>query len=86
MNKYNDVTSFFYYMWNAWCEKECQIAFANSTSNWKHFWDKWCGICEAYGTRGAAERFFAELSHGNRELLVNRAVELYDGDEMKPTE
>lgn len=28
---------------------------------------------------GAAERFYAELSDNNRELLVNRAVALYDG-------
>ena len=27
----------------------------------------------------AAERFYAELSDNNRELVVNRAVTLYDG-------
>lgn len=27
--KRNDVASFFYYMWNAWSEEECEIAFSN---------------------------------------------------------
>lgn len=26
----NDVTSFFYYMWNAWGKEECEVAFKNS--------------------------------------------------------
>ena len=31
----------------------------------------------------AAERFYAELSDNNRELLVNRAVALYDGKALR---
>lgn len=74
--KNNDVTSYFFYMWNAWCEKECRRAFAGG--DWKHFWNKWLGICNTYGTKGAAERFYAELSNYNRDLLVSRATEVYD--------
>ena len=79
--KCNQVTAFMFYMWNAWCESECRLVWKDG--NWKHFWDKWCGICKAYGTYGAAERFYAELSHGNRNLLVQRAVECFEGDEPK---
>ena len=32
---------------------------------------------------GAAERFYAELSDNNREMLVNRAVALYDGKAIR---
>lgn len=79
MDNTNVVSSFFYYMWNAWCEEECMVAFSNSTCNWRHFWEKWCGICNKHGVWGAAERFYAELSDCNRELLVNRACKVYNG-------
>ena len=79
--KGNQVTAFMFYMWNAWCKEECKRAF--SGHGWQHFWSKWCGICEAYGVHGAAERFYAELSNGNRNLLVGRAIEAYEGDEPK---
>lgn len=74
----NDVTSFFMYMWNAWDENECRKAFAESDCNWQHFWNKWCSIYDRYGVNGAAERFYAELSNSNRDLLVKRATECYD--------
>ena len=35
----NIVTSFFFYMWNAWGEEECKIVFGNMSG---HFWEKWC--------------------------------------------
>ena len=77
----NDVASFFYYMWNAWCKVECEIVFVE---NAKHFWDKWAGICSYLGTSsGATERFFAELSGHNQDLLVKRATELYAGRTSK---
>lgn len=76
--KNNDVSSFFYYMWNAWCEEECRIAFSQANCGWRHFWEKWCGICDRHGVRGAAEIFFAELSDTNQDLLVKRACEVYD--------
>ena len=70
-----DVTSFFYYMWNKWSEEECKVVF-----NDPHFWNKWC---EAYdtmkGPRGAAELFYMMLSDTNRDKLVKRALECYDG-------
>lgn len=79
MDKPNVVASFFYYMWNAWCEEECMAAFVNSTCPWSHFWGKWCGICDKHGVWGAAEMFYAELSDENREFLVNRACQVYNG-------
>lgn len=79
----NDVTSFFFYMWNAWCEEECKKAFSDRGNNWQHFWSKWCGICEKHSVYGAAERFYAELSPKNRNLLVERATEVYEGDSEK---
>jgi hypothetical protein len=74
--KKNDVSSFFYYMWNSWCEEECRIVFASE--GWQHFWNKWSSAYNEGGVRGASERFFAELSLSNQDLLVKRAIELYD--------
>ena len=34
----NAVSSFFYYMWNAWSKEECKIVFGGM---YKHFWEKW---------------------------------------------
>lgn len=79
----NDVTSFFFYMWNAWCKEECQKAFSAPGNDWQHFWNKWLAICEKYSVYGAAERFYAELSNHNRDLLVKRATEVYEGDSEK---
>ncbi len=79
----NEVTSFFYYMWNAWCAEECQKTFSAPFNDWKHFWSKWCGICKTHGVYGAAERFYAELSNHNRDMLVKRATEVYEGDGEK---
>lgn len=81
--KANDVTSFFFYMWNAWCEEECKKAFSASGNNCQHFWNKWLGICKEHSVYGAAERFYAELSCHNRDLLVKRATEVYEGDSEK---
>ena len=74
----NDVTSFFFYMWNAWCKEECEKAFEKSQCEWQHFWNKWCAFYNQYGSDGAIPRFYAELSDYNRDLLVKRATELYD--------
>ena len=71
----NTVSSFFYYMWNAWSEEECKAVYGNM---YPHFWEKWC-VATDKGTFGAAERFYLELSEDNRRLLVERAVSIYDG-------
>ena len=71
----NAVSSFFYYMWNAWSKEECEIVFGNM---YRHFWDKWSSLSDK-GIFGAAERFFSELSEKYQKLLVERAVALYDG-------
>ena len=75
----NAISSFFYYMWNAWGETECKIVFGGMH---KHFWGKWNALADK-AIFGAAERFYAELSDNNREMLVNRAVVLYDGKAIR---
>lgn len=79
----NDVASFFYYMWNAWCERECSIAFEHSQCGWQHIWNKWSAACKRNDLQifGAAEIFFSELDAENQDLLVNRAIELYNRKE-----
>ena len=74
----NDVTSFFFYMWNKWRREECEVVYGKGCLS-SHFWNKWVYICKQYGTYGATERFYAELSENNRALLVARAIECYDG-------
>lgn len=34
----NAVSSYFYYMWNTWCEEECRTVFKEM---YPHFWEKW---------------------------------------------
>lgn len=75
----NDVTSFFYYMWNKWCESEAKIVFADSCGGWKHYWNKWCYFCNEYGCRSAVDMLYGELDEGNRNKLVARALECFDG-------
>lgn len=75
----NDVASFFYYMWNCWCEQECAAAFEQSECGWKHLWNKWTTACyRNKSVFGASEIFFSELSCHNQDLLVKRATEMYD--------
>lgn len=74
----NDVSSFFYYMWNKWSKEECQVVF--KSLGWEHFWDKWVAACDAKGgALGASEIFFANIDNSSRILLIKRACLLYDG-------
>lgn len=75
----NDIASFFYYMWNAWGEDECRAAFEQATCGWQHLWNKYCQYSAENGRYGAAEEFFANLDEKNQKLLVNRALEMYNG-------
>lgn len=72
----NIVSSFFYYMWNKWSEQECLIVFGESGIS-HHLWTKWCSIANK-NLNGAAEGFFAALDNKCRELLVSRALKLYN--------
>lgn len=73
--KENIISSFFYYMWCRWDQKECITIFGPMS---EHFWSKW--LTSANNTpRGAAERFYADLSTNNRQQLIQRACQLYDG-------
>ena len=79
----NDVTSFFYYMWNKWCESEAEIVFADSCGGYKHYWNKWVYFCNEYGCRAAVDMLYGELDEGNRNKLVARAIKCYDGMKEK---
>lgn len=80
-SKYKEtiVSSFFYYMWNAWDKSECQKVFG---WEYNHFWSKWVHFTKDTAW-GAAEKFYAELCHNNREKLVNHACLIYDGNRRK---
>ncbi|MFS2826827.1 hypothetical protein [Parabacteroides distasonis] len=39
----NAVSSFFYYMWNAWSKEECKVVFGDM---YRHFWDKWSALAD----------------------------------------
>lgn len=78
-DKENSVSSFFFYMWNAWCEEECKVVYG---WEYAHFWNKWCHSAKDT-PQGAAEKFYAELTTGNRQKLVKRSSELYDGSKKR---
>ena len=44
----NAVSSFFYYMWNAWCEEECKVVYGDM---YRHFWEKWSLMTDKRGSR-----------------------------------
>jgi hypothetical protein len=75
----NIVSSYFFYMWNAWCKEECKAVFG---WEWEHFWNKWCGRHKK-NPYGATEGFYDDLSINNRVKLVNHACEIYDGSKRK---
>jgi hypothetical protein len=77
----NKATSLLFYMWNRWCLEECKIVFKDG--DWNHFWNKWCGYNSEYGRFGAVEDFYASLTNDNRDKLVRRACEMYDGSREK---
>ncbi len=78
MNK-NDVSSFYYYMWNAWGKEECAIAFKDAACGWMHLWDKFSLYYNRFKDYDAAiGSFYANLSEDNQDLLVKRATELYN--------
>lgn len=82
-SKYNEtiVSSFFFYMWNAWCKEECEKAFGNE---YDHFWQKWCGITSVNKSAlGAAEQYYCYLSDNYREKLVKRACEVFEGSSRR---
>lgn len=77
--KENIVSSYFFYMWNAWCKEECEKIFSWESP---HFWEKWCKFAKDTAW-GAAEKYYADLSDGYRRLLVKRACEVYDGNSRR---
>lgn len=47
----NAVSSYFYYMWNTWCEEECKTVFKEM---YPHFWEKWSLMTDK-GVFGASD-------------------------------
>lgn len=78
-NKENTVSSFFFYMWNAWSKEDCEKIFG-----WEylHFWEKWCKFAKDTAW-GAAEKYYADLSDSYRVMLVKRACEIYNGNSRR---
>ena len=74
----NDVTAFFYYMWNEWNEKEAAIIFSDSCGGYKHYWNKWVHYSEEYGHRSAVDLLYGDLDESNRNKLVKRALDWCD--------
>jgi hypothetical protein len=79
----NDVASFFYYMWNSWSKEECMEAFFLASCEWEHYWNKWVHFSKTLGTDAAISRFFASLDNDAQDLLVKRALELYNRKSKK---
>lgn len=73
------VSSYLYYMWNAWDKNECEKVYGHA---YLHFWNKWCDFAKK-DVYSAAEKFYAELTECNREPLVKRANEVYHGSKRK---
>lgn len=83
MNEKKVIESFFYYMWNAWCQYECHLVFCGACGGWEHYWRHYEEYYKMYGCEGAISKFFAYLDGENRTRLVTRALELYDGSSNK---
>lgn len=79
--KKNDVTTFFYYMWNAWSKSECERIFPPNLAD--HFWGKWMESRYWNNGYGSAEKFYSELDTPYQNALVKRAKELYNGKNPK---
>lgn len=78
----NDVSSFFYYMWNTWSKEECEKVFTGSNCPWTHLWNKYCGYYSDLGYHGAISMFYANINTEYQDLLVKRATELYNGKQL----
>lgn len=71
----NIVSSFFYYMWNAWDGRECAMVCGLDCIQ---IWEKWRNCCTDCPL-GATEYFYMGLSNDIKEKLVTRACEVYNG-------
>lgn len=66
----NDVSNFFYYMWNKWNKKECDMIFDDISD---HVWCKW-----TIDSRYQIDSFYALLDKNCRDKLVSHAIETYN--------
>lgn len=66
--KNNVVTYFMWYIYNKWNENECIHVFGEDLG--AHIWSKWMNRMEAL-------RWYADLDEKCRQMLVDRAIEIY---------
>lgn len=69
--KYNDVTTFMWYVFNRWCMSEACHLFGDDLG--AHIFAKW----EDYGA-GRELLWYSELDTRCRQRLVDRANEIYN--------
>lgn len=88
MDRSNETLSYMIYMANSWCPEEAAIIFNDennyNTDSWEfslgwHIWYKYRGFCEEFNMYAAYSLLIFELDDSNREKLLNRACELYNG-------
>jgi hypothetical protein len=74
--KTNQVSSFLYYMFNAWSQSEAITIFGNNLG--RHVYDQY------QRNNGNIMIWYSDLDYDCRDLLVKRAVALYDshGNEL----
>ena len=66
----NAVSSFHYYMWNAWGEEECKITFGGA---YKHFWEKWNSLASK-SILGAAELPCKQINTRSGRTILCRTL------------
>ena len=75
----NTVSSFFYYMWNAWSEEERKAVYGGM---YPHFWEK-CFVATNKATFARAKRFYLKLPEDTAGILVDRAAPINDGRQFR---
>ena len=92
MDRTNETLSYMIYMANSWCPEEAAIVFNGKenydTYNWEyslgwHIWNKYRSFCEDFNMYAAYSLLIFELDDDNREKLLNRACELYNGRDKR---
>lgn len=77
MNNQNDVSTFFYYMWNAFNKEECLSLFGIDLGY--HIWEQYKEILVDQCGRGVIEELYSKIDDECRQKLVTRSKEVYDG-------
>jgi len=88
MDRSNETVSYMIYMANSWSPEEAAIVFNGENNynieSWEfslgwYIWNKYRSFCEDFNMYAAYSLLIFELDDLNREKLLNRACELYNG-------